>query len=208
MLRIIKAGSILLLLAGCAEEQKQPVTKSTDSSTVFEHHNVPNPLQPVDKSPVDISYFPVNYPQLKMAGQDKNPPVARVIYSRPFKDGRKIFGSLQKYGEVWRMGANEATEIEFFRDVTIQGKKVNAGRYILYCIPYEDKWVMVLNNDLFTWGLKIDTKKDVISVEVPVEKLTTPFEALTIVFENAKDGFNVTVAWDDVKASLPVSLNR
>ena len=146
-MRKIKTGLFFLLLLGCNEVQKQTVTKSKDTSVVFEHHNIANPLSPVDKSPMDISYFPVNYPQLKMTGQDKNPPIARVIYSRPFKDGRKIFGFLQKYGEVWRMGANEATEIEFFRDITIYGKKVATGRYILYCIPYENKWTIILNND-------------------------------------------------------------
>lgn len=207
-MRKIKAGLFFLLLLGCNEVQKQTVTKSKDTSVVFEHHNIANPLSPVDKSPMDISYFPVNYPQLKMTGQDKNPPIARVIYSRPFKDGRKIFGFLQKYGEVWRMGANEATEIEFFRDITIYGKKVAAGRYILYCIPYENKWTIILNNDLFTWGLKIDASKDVFKIDVPVEKLTAPFEALTIVFETAKNGTNLIMAWEDVKASLPISLNK
>ena len=207
-MRKLQTGLCMLLLLGCNEAQKQPVTKSKDTSIVFEHHNIANPLSPVDKSPMDISYFPVNYPQLKMAGQDKNQPIARVIYSRPFRDGRKIFGALQKYGEVWRMGANEATEIEFFRDVTIQKKRVEAGRYILYCIPYEDKWTIILNNDLFTWGLKIDATKDVLRTDVPVEKLTTPFEALTIVFETAKDGANLIMTWEDVKASLPISLKK
>lgn len=207
-MRKIKAGLFFLLLLGCNEVQKQTVAKSKDTSVVFEHHNIANPLSPVDKSPMDISYFPVNYPQLKMTGQDKNPPIARVIYSRPFKDGRKIFGFLQKYGEVWRMGANEATEIEFFRDITIYGKKVAAGRYILYCIPYENKWTIILNNDLFTWGLKIDASKDVFKIDVPVEKLTAPFEALTIVFETAENGTNLIMAWEDVKASLPISLNK
>ena len=207
-MRKIKAGLFFLLLLGCNEVQKQTVAKSKDTSVVFEHHNIANPLSPLDKSPMDISYFPVNYPQLKMTGQDKNPPIARVIYSRPFKDGRKIFGFLQKYGEVWRMGANEATEIEFFRDITIYGKKVAAGRYILYCIPYENKWTIILNNDLFTWGLKIDASKDVFKIDVPVEKLTAPLEALTIVFETAKNGTNLIMAWEDVKASLPISLNK
>ncbi len=57
------------------------------------------------------------------------------------------------------LGANEATEIEFFRDVVIDQQKVEKGRYVLYFIPYEDKWTLVLNNDLFTWGLKIDSTK-------------------------------------------------
>lgn len=199
---------IAFFLFGCNEVKKETVTKSPDTSVVLEHHNIPNSLSPIDKSPLDISYFPSNYPQLKMSGQEKNPPVARVIYSRPFKDGRKIFGALQKYGEVWRMGANEATEIEFFREVTIHGKKIPAGRYVLYCIPYEDKWTIVLNNDLFTWGLKIDATKDLLRTDVTVEKLAVPLEALTMVFENAKDGANLVIAWDNVKASLPISLNR
>lgn len=207
-MRVLITGVILIALLGCNEQQNQPGAKTPDTSTIFEHHNIPNSLSPVDKSPMDISYFPANYPQLKMTGQDKNPPIARVIYSRPFKDKRKIFGSLQKYGEVWRLGANEATEIEFFRDVSIQGNKVKAGRYILYCIPYEDKWTIILNNDLFTWGLKIDSTKDVLKTDVPVEKLPRPVEALTLVFENAKDGTNLVMAWDDIKASLPISFNK
>ncbi|HET9056686.1 MAG TPA: DUF2911 domain-containing protein [Chitinophagaceae bacterium] len=199
---------IFFIFSGCLEEQKKPIGKLPDSSVIFEHHNIPNSLSPIDKSPLDISYFPANYPQLKMTGQEKNEPEMRVIYSRPFRDGRKVFGTLQKYGEVWRLGANEATEIEFFKDVTIHGKKIVAGRYILYCIPYENKWTIILNNDLFTWGLKINSSKDILTTDVPVEKLSTPFEALTMVFETAKDGANLIIAWDDVKVSLPVSFSK
>lgn len=208
MMKFLVSMMLVFLLTACSISEEKPVAKSKDTSAVFEHHNIANPLSAVDKSPMDISYFPVDYPKLKMTGQDKNQPIARVIYSRPFKDGRKIFGALQKYGEVWRMGANEATEIEFFREVTIHNKKVAAGRYILYCIPYEDKWTIILNNDLFTWGLKIDASKDVLRTEIPVEKAQNNFEALTIVFEGAKEGANLIIAWDDVKASLPVSFNK
>ena len=208
MMKFSVSMMAVFLLTACNSSEEKPVTKSKDTSVVFEHHNIANPLSAVDKSPMDISYFPVDYPKLKMTGQDKNPPTARVIYSRPFRDGRKIFGALQKYGEVWRMGANEATETEFFRDVTIHGKKIAAGRYILYCIPFEDKWTIILNNDLFTWGLKIDAAKDILRIDLPLEKVTTPFEALTIVFETAKDGASLVIAWDDVKASLPILLNK
>lgn len=197
-----------MFLLGCNVNSEKPITKQSDTTLSPEHHNIPNALAPVDKSPMDISYFPANYPQLKMTAQDTNPPLARVIYSRPFKDHRPIFGALQKYGEPWRMGANEATEIEFFKDVTIEGKKLKAGRYILYCIPYENKWEIIFNNDLYTWGLKIDSKKDVLKTTVPIQKLTSAFEALTIVFEPSKEGANLVIAWDDVKATVPISFHQ
>jgi hypothetical protein len=67
----------------------------------------------LDKSPLDVSYSPFNYPILKMNGKTLESPVARVIYSRPQKSGRTIFGGIVNYDQLWRLGANEATEIEF-----------------------------------------------------------------------------------------------
>ena len=81
-------------------------------------------IPPLDKSPMDMSYYPVNYPILKIQNKVTEPLAIRVIYSRPQLNGRKVFGGLQEYGEVWRLGANEATEIEFFKDVTINNKKI------------------------------------------------------------------------------------
>ncbi len=91
----------------------------------------------LDKSPMDMSYWPANYPILKMSGKAKDVPVARVIYGRPLKNGRDIFGGIIKYNELWRLGANEASEIEFFKNVKIDGKAIPKGRYTLYCIPTE-----------------------------------------------------------------------
>src|SRR4029078_12566918 len=93
-----------------------------------------NNLPPLDKSPMDMCYYPSNYPVLKIQDKITEPAVARVIYSRPQKNGRLIFGDLVEYGKVWRLGANEATEIEFFRSVKIGDKKVERGRYTLYAI--------------------------------------------------------------------------
>ena len=111
-----------------------------------------SPIPPLDKSPMDMSYFPINYPILKIQNKITSPLVMRVIYSRPQVNGRKIFGGLQEYGEVWRLGANEATEIEFFKDVEINRKKIKKGRYTLYAIPYADKWTLIVNKDTDTWG--------------------------------------------------------
>ncbi|WP_315818688.1 DUF2911 domain-containing protein [Paraflavitalea speifideaquila] len=74
-------------------------------------------LSGIDKSPMDMAYYPVNYPVLKIQNKVSEPLMARVIYSRPLKNGRSVFGELVEYGQIWRLGANEATEIELYRDV-------------------------------------------------------------------------------------------
>src|SRR5207342_534467 len=99
-------------------------------------------LPEVDKSPMDVSYYPNNYPILKIQNKATEPLVARILYSRLQKQGRKIFGELVEYGKVWRLGANEATEIEFYKDVKIGNNKLKKGRYTLYAIPATDKWTL------------------------------------------------------------------
>lgn len=157
----------------------------------------------VDKSPMDMVYYPVDYPKLKMSRNVQEPLVARVIYSRPQKSGRAIFGDVLKYGNPWRLGANEATEIEFFKDVTVEGKKVGKGRYVLYCIPFEKEWTLILNSDLFTWGLKIDSTKDVYKFTIPINRTNYPFEVFTMEFEKAGTGAELVMEWDSVRAKLP-----
>lgn len=159
---------------------------------------------PMDKSPMDMSYYPVNYPILKIQDKVTEPLLARVIYSRPQVNGRIIFGGLQKYGEVWRLGANEATEIEFFKEVKINNKKIKKGRYTLYAIPYVDKWVIILNKDTDIWGsFRYDSTKDVVRISLPVT--STDFaEDLTIYFEKTNTGANLNMVWDKAKVSLPV----
>ena len=161
----------------------------------------------VDKSPLDVSYYPNNYTMLKVQDKVTEPLVARVIYSRPQKNGRAIFGDLLEYGRVWRLGANEATEIEFFQNVHINKTVVKKGRYTLYAIPYQDKWTVVLNKDLDTWGsFKYDQKKDVLRVDVPVQQTTDPVESFSMYFEKAGSGFTLNALWDNAKVSLPIAL--
>lgn len=81
-------------------------------------------LPSLDKSPMDMSFYPVNYPVLKIQDKIKEPLLARVIFSRPQKNGRVIFGDLIEYGVVWRLGANEASEIEFYQNVKINNVRI------------------------------------------------------------------------------------
>ncbi len=161
-------------------------------------------LPPVDKSPMDMCYYPANYPVQKINDKITEPLAARVIYSRPQKAGRPIFGGLVKYGEVWRMGANEATEIEFYKNVRLGGKKINKGRYTLYAIVNENTWTLIVNKETDTWGsFKYDAKKDVARQEVTVQKTNAPIESLAMAFEKSATGFNLIIAWDNIKASVP-----
>jgi hypothetical protein len=165
-------------------------------------------LPPLDTSPMDMAYYPVMYPYVVKVKGEPGTLVARVIYSRPQKKGRKIFGDLEPYGEIYRLGANEATEIEFFRPVTIGGKPVAKGRYTMYAIPNETKWTIIINRDTDIWGaFKYNQAKDVVRVDVPVTNLDTPVDPFTMVFEKADYGANLIIAWDVVSVSLPVKWN-
>jgi len=161
----------------------------------------------LDKSPLDMSYWPANYPILKMSGKVKDMPSARVLYSRPLKNNRTIFGGIIKYNEMWRLGANEATEIELFKSVKIDGKQVPKGRYTLYCLPTENKWTIIINKDNFCWGNFVyDSKKDILRTTINVDKTAEPVEAMTMYFEETKSGANLVIMWDDVKGILPINL--
>lgn len=161
---------------------------------------------PMDKSPMDMSYFPVNYPVLKIQDKANEPLAARVIYSRPQKAGRTIFGGLVKAGEVWRLGANEATELQLFQPAKIDDKRIKSGRYSLYAIVNDNSWTIILNKETDTWGsFKYDVKKDVLRKEVPIQKTDTVVENMTIFFEKTSTGCNLVMAWDNVKVALPIS---
>ncbi len=201
------APALLVFTMMFACKEKQPAAPKIRDITVQPKFAQENPGSiNMDKSPMDIIYYPVDYPVLKMSGKINTPPIARILYSRPTKDGRIIFGNVVKYGAYWRLGANESTEIEFFTDVNILGRKVNKGRYIIYCIPYEKRWVIKLNDDLFTWGLKVHSTKDLYSFDIPVYKNDKLFDVFTMAFYRAGRGVQLMIAWDDIVAYLPIKL--
>jgi hypothetical protein len=201
---------LTIFFLSCKDNEKASgeTKNSSDTPSVARpslNKPLPNPYAEVDVSPMDMSYYPADYPKLKMDDSISTPPVMRIIYSRPHKEGRVIFGGLQKFGSYWRLGANEATEIEFFRPVNIQGKKINAGRYVIYCIPDENKWTIVLNKNNFTWGLKADSTKDLLRFEIPVKKISPAVEYLSILFQGNSSGADLVMAWDNIEARLPIN---
>ncbi|WP_431212519.1 DUF2911 domain-containing protein [Puia sp. P3] len=166
----------------------------------------PTAQSPLDSSPLDMTYYPVDYPVLKIQDKVSEPLIARVVYSRPQKRGRRLFGELVNYGQVWRLGANEATEIEFFRDVKVDGKAIKKGRYTLYALVDSDKWTIIFNKETDTWGaFRYDSSKDVLRVSEPVEKQSGVTEIFSIAFRKAaKKGAVLSFSWDDVLVKLPV----
>ncbi|MEO7524688.1 MAG: DUF2911 domain-containing protein [Ferruginibacter sp.] len=202
---------IFVFMMSCNSNKANPGNRTGLPDTLRSNEAV-NPYVSADRSQMDMSYYPNDYPVLKMNGTDSVSLVARVIYSRPQKKGRTIFGntsaSLCEYGKEWRLGANEATELEFFEDVIIHGQRIDKGTYIIYCIPYQEKWTIILNTNLYTWGLHIDKAKDIFKIDVSAELQVPSLEDFTMVFEKANYGVDLIMAWDKVKATLPIRTTK
>jgi hypothetical protein len=127
-----------------------------------------------------------------------------VSYGRPFKKGRVVFGTLEKYGNVWRVGADEATTITFKADGSFGGKPVKAGTYTMFAIPNENEWTMILNSEMGQWGAfsyQKNKEKDVLQVNVPVTKLDNEIEQLTIRFPQSTA---MVIEWDKTQVTVPV----
>jgi hypothetical protein len=152
----------------------------------------------VDKSPLDISY---------MKKDRQSPPIARVIYSRPHKRDRVIFGQLVPYGKVWRTGANESAEITLYQDTSVGGTTVKAGTYTLFTIPQKDKWTLIFSNKLHQWGAYgHDKSHEVARVEASVEKASAPIENFSITFDMTGTQGKMYLGWDDTVAVVPMSV--
>ncbi|MBO9634518.1 MAG: DUF2911 domain-containing protein [Chitinophagaceae bacterium] len=137
-------------------------------------------------------------PRVTAEGKD-----VKISYGQPSKRGREIFGKLVPYGEVWRTGANEATEITFAKDGTFGGKPVKAGTYSLFTIPGEKEWTFILNSELKQWGAYKYNEikgKDVLHVTVKPSSVGTPVEKLTITLPKGK----LVLEWDQTKVEVPV----
>lgn len=134
----------------------------------------------------------------------------KVDYSRPSARDRVIFGSeeagaLQPYGVYWRLGANEATEISFSRDVLFLGQPVKAGRYYMYAVPDPVEFEVTLNSELGRWGYsEADHSKDVLTVKVPLQAVTDYTEQMTISLEPDDEGIMTVIEWATIKLIIPI----
>ncbi len=167
------------------DDKKMSMDKSMDKKEMIKFPGI-------QKSPTDISY---------MRDGQKGPVNAKVIYSRPYKNERVIFGELVPYGKVWRTGADEATEVTFYNDVMFGGKAVKAGTYAMFTIPNKDSWDIILNNNLHQWGaFTYDDKMDVIRVKATPKMMDNAVENFSIIFDDK----NMILAWDKTMVAVPV----
>ena len=128
----------------------------------------------------------------------------RVVYSRPAKRGREIWGKLVPFGEVWRTGANAATEFATDRDLVIGGIPVPAGTYTLYTLFSADSAHLIINKQTGQWGTVYDQGQDLARVELAKESLRTPVERFTIAIEPAAEGGAFQLIWDTARYSVPI----
>jgi hypothetical protein len=129
----------------------------------------------------------------------------KVTYSQPHKNGRDIFGSLVPYGQVWRTGANEATEITITKDITINSILLKAGTYSIFTIPEKEKWTIIINADLGLWGsYNYNPKQDVFRFDVPAQSTQDVYETLTFQFDDGAEMANLLILWDKTEVSIPI----
>jgi hypothetical protein len=135
-----------------------------------------------------------------------------IDYSSPRAKGRKIFGGLVPYGEVWRAGANEATTFVIDTDVVVGGKTVPAGAYTIFTIPNQDKWTLIISKKTKNakggpvWGVPYPGEADDFArVDMKGSKLGSPVENFTISFDKSASGCTMNLDWETTRASIEIS---
>ena len=129
----------------------------------------------------------------------------KVTYSQPVKRGREIFGKLVPYNEVWRTGANEATEITTTKNIQINGTLLKAGTYSIFTLPQKDKWTIIINSEVGLWGAyNYNSKLDVMRFDVPVMQSDVIYESFTMEFNHRNEVADLLLYWDKIKISIPV----
>jgi hypothetical protein len=128
-----------------------------------------------------------------------------IDYSSPRAKGRKIFGALVPYGQIWRAGANESTTFVVGSDVTVGGKAVPAGNYTIFTVPGEDKWTLVISKKTGEWGTAYPgPDNDLARIDMKVKKLSAPVENFTIAFDQAGGGCVLKMEWETTEASVDI----
>ncbi len=149
----------------------------------------------LDKSPMDITSYPSIH-------DDSNTQI-KIIYSRPQLKGRALT-DLVPNDKVWRTGANEATEIIFYKNVKFGKNKIEAGTYTLVAIPGEKEWVIILSSGVNVWGAySYKEANDIARIKVPVNKGDEVLEALSIALEKSDLGVDMILGWDTLRVRIP-----
>jgi hypothetical protein len=130
----------------------------------------------------------------------------KTDYSSPRMKGRKIYGGLVPFGEVWRTGANDATTFVASTDVVVGGKSVPAGSYTIFTVPAADKWTLIINKKTGEWGIPYKYESDeLVRVDMKVSKLPSPVENFTIAYDKSGSGCTLRMDWETTRASVDIT---
>ncbi|MEI5985548.1 DUF2911 domain-containing protein [Sphingobacterium sp. PU5-4] len=142
--------------------------------------------------------------------QDLGISQVSIIYQRPNIKGRKVFGDLVPYNQIWRTGANNATNITFQDEVKIEGQTLAAGTYAMFTIPTEKEWTIIFNSNAKQWGAyTYDKADDVLRVKVKPIKLKDKVESFTISFDDVNDQhMKTSLAWENTKVSFLIEVDQ
>lgn len=153
----------------------------------------------------------------QMGGQPASPPAKarckfsngktiHVDYSSPRMRGRKIFGGLVPYGEVWRAGANEATTFDTDTTLNVGGTNVPAGNYTLFTLPSPNSWKLIISKQTDEWGIPYPgAEYDFARIPMQVSKLPSPVEDFTIHFDETGDVCTMNLDWETTRASIKIT---
>ncbi|MBT8323851.1 MAG: DUF2911 domain-containing protein [Winogradskyella sp.] len=135
-----------------------------------------------------------------------------VVYNRPSKRDRDIFGALVPFNKVWRTGANEATTFETNTDLMADGMFLPKGTYTIWTVPKETQWTVMFNSKQYDWGVDDelnplwDPNYDILELETEVVTLDEVIEKFTILFEKNNDQLQLTMSWDKTKIAVPLDI--
>jgi len=130
----------------------------------------------------------------------------KIDYSSPRAKGRKIYGGLVPYGQVWRSGANEATTFVTDSPVVVGGQTVPAGSYTLFTVPEADKWTLVLSKKTGEWGTDYPGPgEDLARVPMTVSKTASQVENFTISFDQSGSKCTLHLDWENTRASVDIT---
>ena len=129
-----------------------------------------------------------------------------VDYSSPRAKGRKIYGGLVPFGQVWRAGANEATTFVTNTDLNVGGKMVPAGSYTIFVVPNQDKWTLIINKKTGEWGVPYPGEaSELARVDMKVSTLPAPLENFAIAFDKNGNGCTLRMDWETTRASVDIT---
>lgn len=147
----------------------------------------------MDKSPVDIAIYRID-----------GAPHLKVVYGRPAKKGRDIFGGLVPFDKVWRTGANEATEIKLYEEATVAGERLEAGTYSLFSIPGPSSWTIIFSHQTDIWGAyQYDEAQDALRIDLEPGASENLIEYFGITFQEVDGGVHLVLGWDGTVVEIP-----